>query len=199
MVICRSCGKPIDKGILYDNTESLESNSQTICLKCLKRMLDYEGKDIGLKVRIEKWLGEENTSFCIINEPSHLFHFLIKDFGPLKMIIEVFQEIDQTDLIIGFMTFLSNELSFKILKFDKQKKKEFKQKIDEFLASIRTDYRGGYRVGYELINEKGHFGAKYFVKSMASECTRNSFLKMVQQVRRTGEMADEFLNSELNR
>ena len=197
MAICPLCEQTVDKGILYGVVNESSNKINPICIKCLKRLLESDGNDIGLKSRLEKWLDEENFSFNLINEPAHLFHYILKNVGPLKMVIEIFQERGQAYIIIGFMTFLSRELSFKILKLGEKEKNEFKQKIDEFLASIRVDYRTGYRVGYELVNEKGHYGAKYFVKAKAVDCNKESFLKIIEMVQKTGERADSFLNSEL--
>ena len=47
-------------------------------------MLYSDGKDTGIKQKIEKWLEEENISFDGINEPKHVFHFTLEDIGPLN-------------------------------------------------------------------------------------------------------------------
>jgi hypothetical protein len=61
-----------------------EEKAKPICTKCLKRVLYSDGKDTGIKQRIEKWLEEENISFNGINEPKHVFHFTLEDIGPLN-------------------------------------------------------------------------------------------------------------------
>ena len=98
-----------------------------------------------MKERIEKWIIERNISFDTINEPNHIFHFILKDVGPAKITSEVFQEKNSSEFIAGFMTFLSPELTFKIYKFSEIEKADFKRKVDEFLASIKIDYRTGMR------------------------------------------------------
>ena len=156
-----------------------------------------DGKDIGLKERIEKWLTKENYDFTIINEPKNYFHFMLNDVGPLNMVIEVFQENKKPFLIMGFLTFLSKELMYQIAKMNATQKQDLKNKVDDFLASLRVDYREGYRVGHEIISDKGHYGAKYFIKSQANDCTRNSFFEMLGIVQEAGQKADSFLNAQL--
>ena len=192
---CGLCEKQIEHGILYGFWEN--GKSKPLCFKCLRRLLDSDGKDIGLKERIEKWLTNENYDFTIVNEPTNYFHFMLNDVGPLKMAIEIFQENEKPFLFIGFMTFLSKELMDKVIKMNESEKQNFKNKIDDFLATLRIDYREGFRVGYELISDKGHYGAKYFLKSKVNDCTRDSFFKMLDNVKNAGKKADSFLHSEL--
>jgi hypothetical protein len=111
------------------------------------------------------------------------------------MNVEIFQEKNKDELIVGFMTFLSNELTFKIYKFSQDQKEDFKRRIDEFLATLRVDYRTGICVGYEIISEKGHYGAKYFVKSKAHDCDREKLFDILDMVRKTGEKSEAFLGT----
>ncbi len=69
-----------------------DQKTKPICIKCLKKVLDSEGADTGIKQRIENWLEQENISHNRLNEPRHVFHFALEDIGPLRMRIEVFQE-----------------------------------------------------------------------------------------------------------
>jgi len=151
-----------------------------------------------LKNRIEKWLKEEEISFSLIFEPDHLFHYMLKEVGPLKMNIELFQEKNKDELIVGFMTFLSNELTFKIYKFSQDEKEEFKRQIDEFLSTLRVDYRTGMRVGYEMISEKGHYGAKYFVKLQIHDCDKEKLFEILEIVKETGKKSEMFLGTLLD-
>jgi len=156
--------------------------------------LDSDGKETELKNDIKKWLEEKEILFSSIFEPNHLFHYMLKEIGPLKMNVELFQEQNTDELIVGFMTFLSNDLTFKIYKFSQDEKEEFKRQIDEFLSTLRLDYRTGVQVGYEMISEKGHYGAKYFVKSKISDCDKDNFFKILEMVKETGEKSDVFLH-----
>jgi hypothetical protein len=174
-----------------------EDKTKPICIKCMKKLLDSDGNETGLNGRIEKWLEEENISYNSIFEPKHLFHYTLKDVGPLKMNIELFQEKNKDELIVGFMTFLSKDLTFKIYKFSQEEKEQFKTKVDEFLSTLRVDYRTGMRVGYEIISEKGHYGAKYFVKSKIHDCDKDRLLDIFEMVKDTGEKSEIFLNNTL--
>jgi hypothetical protein len=196
MARCCHCEKVIESGILFGFWGS-EDQTKPICIRCLKRVLDSEGNETGIKQRIEKWLEEENISYNGINEPRHVFHFALEDIGFLKMRIEVFQEKNNLDIIMGFMTFLSKDLTFKIYRFSQEEKEKFKQKVDDFLSSLRVDYRTGIRVGYEIVSEKGHYGAKYFIKTRAHDCDKEKFLKILEMTKNTGENSDEFLNQTL--
>jgi hypothetical protein len=69
----------------------------------LKKLLDSDGADTGLKNRIEKWLEEEELSFSSIFEPNHLFHYTLKEIGSLKMNVEIFQEKNKDELIVGLI------------------------------------------------------------------------------------------------
>ena len=193
---CCFCENLIEKGFLVGFWGS-EDKTKPICIKCLKKLLESDGNETGLKNRIEKWLEEEGKQFNLIFEPNHLFHFTIKDTGSLKMSIELFQEKNKDDLIVGFVTFLSNELTFKIQKFSQTEKDEYKRKVDEFLSTLRVDYRTGMRVGYEIISEKGHYGAKYFVKSKAHDCDKEKLFNILKMVEKTGEESNTFLNETL--
>jgi len=196
MVKCCLCETIIDSGLLF-GFWGPEEKAKPICIKCLKRVLDSDGKDTGIRQRIEKWLEEENISFKGINEPKHVFHFTLEDIGPLKMRIEVFQEKNSPDIIMGFMTFLSKDLTFRIYRFSQEEKEKFKQKVDEFLSTLRVDYRTGIRVGYEIVSEKGHYGAKYFIKTREHECDKDKFLRILDMTKNTGSNSDEFLNQTL--
>ena len=92
------------------------------------------------------------------------------------------------------MTFLSKDLTFKIYKFSQDEKEQFKNKVDDFLSSLRVDYRTGVRVGYEIVSEKGHYGAKYFIKTKVHDCDKEKFLGILEMTKNTGKMSDEFLN-----
>ncbi|MDH3610300.1 MAG: DUF2299 family protein [Nitrosopumilus sp.] len=196
MVKCCLCETIIDSGLLF-GFWGPEEKAKPICIKCLKRVLDSDGKDTGIRQRIEKWLAEENISFSGINEPKHVFHFTLEEMGPLKMRIEVFQEQNSPDIIMGFMTFLSKDLTFTIYRFSQKEKEKFKHAVDEFLSTLRVDYRTGIRVGYEIVSEKGHYGAKYFIKTREHECDKEKFLKMLDLTKNTGSRSDEFLNQTL--
>ena len=196
MVRCCHCEEIIEKGLLFGFWGPGEE-TKPICIRCLKRVLDSDGKDVGIRQRIEKWLDEENISYNGINEPRHVFHFALEEIGPLKMQIEIFQEKKSQDIIMGFMTFLSRDLTFRIYKFSEEQKEEFKRKVDEFLSTLRIDYRTGIRVGYEIISDKGDYGAKYFIKTKAHDCDKEKFLKILEMTKNTGQRSDEFLNQTL--
>jgi len=193
---CCHCDAVIESGFLI-GFWGPEDRTKPICIKCLKRVLDSDGRETGIKQRIETWLKEENISYNGLNEPRHVFHLVLEDIGPLKMQIEVFQEKSSLDIIMGFMTFLSRDLTFRIYKFSQQEKEEFKRKVDEFLSTLRVDYRTGIRVGYEIVSDKGDFGAKYFIKTKPHGCDREKFLKILEMIKNTGERSDEFLNQTL--
>lgn len=194
---CCFCENNVEKGMLV-GFWGVEEKTKPICISCLKKLLDSDGNDTGLKNRIEKWLDEEKIQFSLIFEPNYLFHFTLKLLEPIKMNIEIFQEKNKEDLIVGFMTFLSKELTFKMYKFSKSEKDEFKIHVDQFLSSIRTDYRSGLRIGYEIISEKGHYGAKYFVKSKSHDCNKSIFLNILDMVEDTAKKSELFLNKTLN-
>ncbi|MFQ5441080.1 MAG: DUF2299 family protein [Nitrosopumilaceae archaeon] len=193
---CCFCENNIEQGLVI-GFWGPENETKPICTKCIKRFLESDGKENGLKKRIEKWIEERHISFGTINEPNHIFHFILKDIGPAKITAEVFQEKDSSEFIVGFMTFLSQELTFKIYKFSVTEKEDFKRKVDEFLASIKMDYRTGIRAGYEIISEKGHYGAKYFIKSKIHDCDKEKFFKILEKVEKTGTESDIFLNQTL--
>ncbi|QDI89600.1 DUF2299 domain-containing protein [Candidatus Nitrosopumilus sp. SW] len=174
-----------------------EEDTKPICNKCLKKIHDLDGKDIEIRNRIEKWLSEENISFNEVNEPKNVFHFLLQDIGPLKMRIEVFQDKNNLDVITGFMTFLSKELTFNLYRFSEEQKEEFKKKVDDFLSTLRVDYRTGIRVGYEIISERGHYGAKYFIRTKQEDLDKEKFLKILNMTKETGLKSDEFLSQTL--
>ena len=196
MVRCCHCEKIIEKGLLF-GFWGPEEKTKPICIRCLKKILDSDGKDTGIRQQIEKWLEEENITYNGINEPRHVFHFALEDIGPLKMRIEIFQEKKSQDVVMGFMTFISRDLTFRIYKFSEEQKEEFKRKVDEFLSTLRIDYRTGIRVGYEIISDKGHYGAKYFIKTREHECDKEKFLKILDMTKNTGKRSDEFLNQTL--
>ena len=196
MVRCCHCEKVIENGLLF-GFWGREEKAKPICIQCLKRVLDSDGKDTAIKQRIEKWLEEENISFNGIYEPRHLFHFALEDVGPLKMSIEVFQEKQNYDILMGFMTFLSKDLTFRLYRLSQKEKEQFKNKVDEFLSTLRVDYRTGIRVGYEIISEGGHYGAKYFIKTKSHDFDREKFFKILEMTKNTGQRSDEFLNQTL--
>jgi hypothetical protein len=196
MARCCHCETIIENGLLF-GFWGTEEKTKPICVSCLKRFLDSDGKDTGIKQRIEKWLEGENITYNGINEPRHIFHLTLEDVGPLKMTIEVFQEKLNQNIVIGFMTFLSKDLTFRIYKFSQQEKEQFKNKVDEFLSTLRVDYRTGIRVGYEIISEGGHYGAKYFIKTKPHNFDKEKFLKILEMTKNTGQRSDEFLNQNL--
>jgi hypothetical protein len=196
MARCCHCEKVIESGLLF-GFWGPEDQTKPICIRCLKRVMDSDGNETGIKQRIEKWLEEENISYNGINEPRHVFHLALEDIGILKMRIEVFQEKNNSDIIMGFMTFLSKDLTFKIYRFSQEEKEKFKQRVDDFLSSLRVDYRTGIRVGYEIVSENGHYGAKYFIKTKAHDCDKGKFFKILEMTKKTGENSDEFLNQTL--
>ena len=196
MAKCCHCEKVIESGLLF-GFWGPSDETKPICISCLKKILDSDGIETGIKQRIEKWLKEENILYNGINEPSHLFHFALEDTGLLKMRIEVFQEKNNSDITMGFMTFLSKDLTFKVYKFSQEEKEQFKNKVDDFLSSLRVDYRTGIRVGHEVVSEKGHYGAKYFIKTKAHDCDKEKFLKILERIKNTGERSDKFLNQTL--
>ena len=161
-------------------------------------IMNYDPKENSLKNHIEQWLIEENISYNTINEPNHLFHFVLqnKDFN---IPIEIFQEKNTSDLIVGIMIFLSNELNYNVYRFTQSEKEDFKIKVDEFLSTIRLDYRTGLRVGYDILNEKGHYGAKYFIKTKMDGCEKEKLLKILKLVKNTCMRSEEFLNKTLKK
>ena len=194
---CGYCENYLEQGLLV-GFWGTENKTKPICIKCLKKLLDSDGTETGLNNRIEKWLEDEKISFSSIFEPNHLFHYTLKDIGPQKMNMELFQEKNKDEIIVGFMTFLSNDLTFKIYKFSQEEKERFKTKVDDFLATLRVDYRTGMRVGYEIISEKGHYGAKYFVKSKIHDCDKERLLDILEMVKDTGEKSEMFLSNTLS-
>jgi len=196
MTRCCLCEEIIENGLLF-GFWGPDDKTKPICIRCLKKVLNSDGKDIGLRQRIEKWLAEENISCNGINEPKHVFHLALEDIGPLKIRIEVFQEKKSHDIIMGFMTFLSKDLTFIIYNFSEEQKEAFKGKVDEFLSTLRVDYRTGIRVGYEIFSDRGHYGSKYFIKTKAHECDKERFMRIFEMAKNTGERLDEFLNQTL--
>lgn len=194
---CGFCENIIQHGLLV-GFWGAEEKTKPICIKCLKKLIETDGNETGLKNRIEKWLEEEKISFNSIFEPNHLFHYALKGIGPLKMNMELFQEKNKDELVVGFMTFLSSDLTFKIYKFTQEEKEKFKSKVDDFLATLRVDHRTGMRVGYEIISEKGHYGAKYFVKSKSHDCDKKRLLDIFEMVKDTGEKSEIFLSNTLS-
>lgn len=195
MAKCFLCENEINTWILFGNKSFKEHHP--VCFTCLKRLMDSDGRDTGLKNRIESWLTEKKYSFTQVNELSDFFHFILREMGPFKIIIDIFQKKESSHVIIGFMVFLNKELSNTVNKFSPEQKESFKEKVDDFLSTIRVDYRLGYRVGHEIISENGNYGAKYFVKSKASECTKEQFFKMLELVESTSKKSGEFLSKEI--
>lgn len=197
MINCFLCENEIDNWILFGN-ESVKEEPKPICFQCLKQLTDSNGKNTGLKNRIEKWLTEQKYSFTQINEPVYFFHFILREVGPFKITIDIFQKKENTYLIVGFMIFLTRILSEKINKFSSEQKDAFKRKVDDFLSTIKVDPRLGYAVGHEIVSENGNYGAKYFVKIKTNDCTKEKFLKILELVESTSEKSGKFLNDELN-
>lgn len=197
MRVCALCERKIVRGILYGYWDSANKDARPICINCLKRLMESDGKYFGLKERIEKWLTEGNYSFTILHEPIQHFHFMIKDVGSLKMIIEIFQEEPDSNLIIGFVTFLSKDLLFKLAKFERSEIDNFKRKVDEFLPTLRVDYRIGYKVEYRIIEEKGNYGGQFHVRLSPENCTKETFFTIIQLVQDVGEKVDSFLSEEI--
>ena len=197
MVRCCLCEAIIENGLMF-GFWGPEEKTRPICIPCVKKLFDSDGKDTGIKQRIQKWLDEENIAYNTVNEPRHFFHFTLEDVGPLKMSIEIFQEKRNLEIVMGFMTFLSRDLTFRIYKFSQKEKYQFKQKVDDFLSSLRVDYRTGIRVGYEVISERGHYGAKYFIRTKQHDLDKEKFEKILEMVKETGLKSDEFLNQTLN-
>jgi len=193
---CCFCEKFIEQGLLL-GFWGPDEKTKPICVKCMKKFLDSEGTEIGLKNRIEKWLMEEKIQFTPIFEPNHPFHFTLKHEDEPKMSIEIFQEKNKDEIIVGFMTFLSSEITFKLYKYSQDEKQKLKNKVDEFLSTLRVDYRTGMRVGYEIISEKGHYGAKYFVKSKIHDLDKQKLLNILEMVKKTGEKSRNFISKEL--
>lgn len=152
-----------------------------------------------IKKSIQKWLEEENIEYSEINEQKKIFHFMLNDIGELKMRIEIYQEKDHPDITIGFMTFLSKELTFSIYRFTQKQKENFKRKVDDFLSTLRVDYRTGIRVGYEIVSESGHYGAKYFIKTSPQDFDKEKFFRILEKTKDTGKRSDEFLHQTLNK
>lgn len=197
MAKCFLCENKIDQWIFFGH-EFLKEKSKPLCFNCLKQLMDSDRRNVGLKNRIENWLIEKKYSFTQVNEPEDFFHFTLRDVGSFKIIIDVFQKKENLYLIVGFMIFLSKELSNKISKFSPEQKQSFKRKVDDFLSTIRVDSRLGYAVGYEIISENRNYGAKYFVKSKVNECTKEKFFKILKLVESTSEQSGKFLTKELD-
>ncbi len=196
MARCCHCEEIIENGLMF-GFWGPEEKTRPICIGCLKKLLESNGKDTGVKQRIEKWLTEQNISFSSFHEPRHFFHLSLEDVGPLRMQIEVFQEKRNMDIVMGFMTFLSKDLTFKIYRFSQEEKEIFKRKVDDFLSTLRVDYRTGIRVGYEIISERGHYGAKYFIKTKSHDFDKHKFFKILEMTKTTGQRSDDFLNKTL--
>jgi hypothetical protein len=197
MTKCFLCKKEIWDWVLFGN-ESLKEESKPICFQCLKQTIDADGNNSSLKNKIEGWLTEQRYSFTQINEHVCFFHFVLKDVGSFKVIIDIFQKKEKPHLIVGFMIFLIKELSEKIRKYSPEQKEKLKRKVDDFLSSIRVDSRIGYAVGYEIISENGNYGARYFIKSKTKNITKEKFYKILGIVESVSEKSGRFVNSELN-
>lgn len=195
MIKCFLCENETNQWMLYGN-ESLRE-PRPICFNCLKQLIDSDGKNTGLKNRIESWLKERKCSFTQINEPADFFHFTLRDMGQYRIIMDIFQKKENSYLIIGFMIFLNKELSNVINKFSTKQKESFKKRVDDFLSKIRVDQRIGYNVGYEIISENANYGAKYFVKSKVNDCTKEKFFKMLELAESTAKKSGEFINKEI--
>ena len=193
---CWRCENNIEHGLQY-GFWGKSNETKPICIKCLKEIIESDGKDFGLKNRLEKWLVEEGISFNWVNEPNHVFHCMLKDEGKVESKMEILQEKNSSEVIVGFMMFLSPELTFKIYRFSKEQKEDFKRKIDEFLSSIKVDYRTGLRVGHEIVSEKGHYGAKYFIRVKENECDKRKLLEMINKVQEVSKRSEEFLSETL--
>ena len=194
---CYFCENNIEQGMLL-GFWGPNNETKPICIVCLKHWLKTDGKDTGLKNRIEKWLTSENVSFNWVHEPMHLFHCILSRENPLNTKIEIIQENNSSEIIIGFMMFLEKELTFKIYKFSKEDKEKLKRKVDDYLSSIRLDYRTGMRVGYEIISENGHYGAKYFIKINSHECDKEKLFKVINKVDEIAIDSQRFLNTIIN-
>jgi len=197
MVKCFLCENLIDVWTFF-GSKSVKEESKPICFQCLKRLIDTDGKNVGLKSRIENWLTEQKYSLTQINESAYFFHFILKGIGPFKIMIDIFQKKEDSNLTVGFMIFLTKKLSNKISKFSPEQKEAFKRKVDDFLSTIRVDPRVGHTVGHEIISENGNYGAKYFVKTKTKDCTREKFFKILELVESTSKKSGEFLNRELD-
>ena len=197
MVKCFLCESLIEEWIFFGN-ESVKGKSETVCFQCLRQLMNSDGKNIGLKNRIEKWIMEKEYSSTQVNESEYFFHFILKEVGPFKIMIDIFQKKENSHLTVGFMIFLTKKLSNKIHNFSPEQKEAFKIKVDEFLSTIKIDSRLGYATGHEIISENGNYGAKYFVKIKVKDCTKEKFFKILKLVEDTSEKSGEFLNKELN-
>ena len=196
MVECHLCERKIPVGSTFGFC-GINDQTKPVCFQCMRMLIKTDGKYIGIKDKIKKWLTDENYSFSQINEPTEKFHFIIKDVGNLRLIIEIVQEREESDIVIGFLTFLSDELTYKIYRFTKLEKENFKIKTDEFLSTLRVDYRTGFRVGFEIITERGRYGAKYFVRIKPHDCNKEKFNTAIEMIQDTSEKIDEFLNKEI--
>lgn len=196
MVKCFLCENLIDAWTFFGH-KSVKEESKPICFQCLRQLMYTDGKNIGLKSRIENWLTGQKYSLTQINEPTHFFHFILKEVGPFKIMIDIFQKKENSHLTVGFMIFLTKKLSDKINKFSAEQKEAFKIKVNDFLSTIRVDPRLGYAVGHEIISENGNYGAKYFIKIKAKDCTQEKFFKILKLVKSTSKKSGEFLNAEL--
>ena len=94
MIECFLCEKLIEEWIFFGN-ESVKEKPEPICFQCLKRLIDSDGKNIGLKNRIEKWLIEQKYPLTQINESEYFFHFILKEVGPFKIMIDILQKKKQ--------------------------------------------------------------------------------------------------------
>ena len=50
-----------------------------------------------------------------------------------------------------------------------------------------------------MLNEKGHYGAKYFVKTKMNGCDKEKLLKILELVKNTCLKSEEFLNTTLKK
>ena len=58
MAKCWHCEKEIESGFLF-GFWGPNNETKPICISCLKKILESDGNETGIKQRIEKWLKEE--------------------------------------------------------------------------------------------------------------------------------------------
>ena len=95
-----------------------------------------EGSEI-----IESWLNENNYSFTKFNEPTEFFHYIVKDVGLAKLIVEIYLKKDNPSITFGSMGIMSGNLLDVYVKLTDDDRENFIKKINELLNDFNTPYQ----------------------------------------------------------
>jgi len=90
---------------------------------------------------IESWLGENNYSFTKFNEPEEFFHYIVKDVGLAKLVVEIYLKKDSSNITFGSSGIMSGGLLDVYVKLTSYERENFINKINELLNDFNTPYR----------------------------------------------------------